>query len=211
MTPILRSAFAMVLLASVPAFAAPQTGSQEQDRQRLAQRDRDQEQGPQGKQAPERGGREGENRGREGQGERGGPPPAQSGPNRGPQAEQGRPAQGPQAERARPAQTARDRRAPVEHGPAQFEKRAFQRNFNAPRRYRAAAYRPPPGWQYRRWTYGESLPRPFWAQNFWITNFWVYDLDRPPFGTEWVRFGPDALLVDTTTGEVLEAEYNVFF
>src|SRR5215471_17575661 len=139
---VVRSAFAVMLLTSVPTFAAPQNGSSDQHNERLAQRDRDQEQERQRGQGPERGAPQGENR-REGpqgqrgevgpQGERGGSPAAQAGPNRGPQVEQ-----------RRPAQTARGR-GPVEHGPAQFEKRAFQRNFTAPRRFRAAGYRPPPG------------------------------------------------------------------
>ena len=99
----------------------------------------------------------------------------------------------------------------MEHGPSQYERRAFQRNVTAPQRFRAAAFRAPSGWQYRRWAYGDSLPRAYWAQPYWITNFWLYDLDRPPLGCEWVRSGPDALLVDTVTGEILEAEYNVFY
>jgi Ni/Co efflux regulator RcnB len=99
----------------------------------------------------------------------------------------------------------------VEHGPPNFERRAFQRNFDAPRRFRAGPFRAPPGWAYRRWGYGEILPRAYWAQPFWITNFWLYDLDRPPFGFEWVRSGPDALLIDTRTGEILRVEYNAFY
>jgi Ni/Co efflux regulator RcnB len=99
----------------------------------------------------------------------------------------------------------------VEHGPSQFEKRAFQRNVTATRRFRAGTFRAPPGWQYRRWTYGESLPMAYWAPAYWITNFSLYDLDRPPLGSDWVRNGPDALLVDTTTGEILEVVYNVFY
>ena len=98
-----------------------------------------------------------------------------------------------------------------EHGPREFERRAFQRNWTAPRRFRMGVFRGPPGWAYRRWTFGESLPRAYWARNYWITDFWLYDLDRPPLGTEWVRSGPDALLVDTVSGEVLQAEYNVFY
>ena len=99
----------------------------------------------------------------------------------------------------------------MEHGPEQFERRAFQRNVEAARRFRAGAFRPPVGWQYRRWTFGERLPPAYWAQPYWITNFWLFDLDRPPFGTEWVRSGPDALLVDVSTGEILQVEYNVFY
>ncbi|HXJ00100.1 MAG TPA: RcnB family protein [Micropepsaceae bacterium] len=99
----------------------------------------------------------------------------------------------------------------VEHGPPQFEQRAFERNFDAPRRFRIERFRPPPGWRYRRWVYGDILPPAYWARPFWIGSFWLYDLDRPPLGYEWVRSGPDALLVDTVTGRILRVEYNVFY
>ena len=169
--------------------------------------------GQAGRQAPTQGsaqvapnsGPQGDNRGRGqitgGQVPRGGgPESAPSSPNRGPQRGPGQFAQG----RGNVA-------GPVEHGPREFEKRAFQRNLTAPRRFQVGAFRPPPGWQYRQWTYGEYLPPMFWAQMYWIANFWLYDLDRPPLGCEWVRSGADALLVDTSTGEILEVVYNVFY
>ena len=150
-------------------------------------------------------GQQGDNRGTQGNDR--GPGQPQGGPRTGAsQPAQAAPARGPRGNGQN--QTAR---APVEHGPQQFERRAFQRNVTASQRFRAGVFRAPPGWQYRRWAYGESLPRVFWAQPYWITNFWLYDLDRPPLGCEWVRSGPDALLVDTSTGEILEAEYNVFY
>lgn len=205
----------------------PQNGNPGQAQQRGNQRQQGgrppgqaiQNQGQQGRGAPN-GGAEGRNRG---QGQVGGnqPPQGRGAPNAGAQG-RGRPQgqfggnQAPQGGRPGFAQGAPNRgggRAapPVEHGPAQFERRAFQRNETAPRRFRVGAFRSPPGWQYRRWTYGQILPTPFWAQAYWITNFWLYDLDRPPLGFEWVRNGPDALLVDTTTGEILEVVYNIFY
>jgi Ni/Co efflux regulator RcnB len=211
MKRLLGSVFAMAMVFGVPALAAPSDFSN----QKLAQGSQDDQRGRQrggearGEQGPAQGApnreSQGDNRGR---GERGGaqnagPPAAQTAPNRGLH----------EGDR-RPAQTARGRGnsgRQVEHGPSQFEKRAFQRNVMSARRFRAGTYRAPQGWRYTRWTFGQSLPRAFWAQPYWITNFWLYDLDRPPFGCEWVRFGPDALLVDTSSGEILEAEYNVFY
>lgn len=103
------------------------------------------------------------------------------------------------------------RPAPVEHGPRQFNKQAFQRNIIAPERFRMGAFHAPRGWEYRRWTYGEYLPPIFFAPEYLITDFWLYNLDRPPFGTEWVRYGPDALLVDQSNGEILQVVYNLFY
>ena len=203
----------------------PQGGDQGQAQQRGNQRQGGrapgqaiQNQGQQGRGGPG-GGFEGRNRA---QGQFGGNRPPQVGPqDRG---FQGRnPAQGqfgrnqpPQRGRGDFAQGAPNRGSgriagPVEHGPSQFERRAFQRNETAPRRFRVGRFRPPPGWQYRHWTYGEYLPMLFWSPTYWITNFWLYDLDRPPVGCEWVRNGPDALLVDISTGEILEVVYDVFY
>jgi len=67
-----------------------------------------------------------------------------------------------------------------------------------------------PGFYYRRWAYGEFLPVGWFAAEFWIDDYFDYDLPVPPYGYEWVRSGPDALLVDTYTGEVVEAVYGVF-
>lgn len=223
---------ALVVMMAVPSFAAPGNISA----QKIADRKEDQQQGRrEGPQAGNPGqaqqrGNERQQGGRgpgqaipnQGQQGRGAPnagaqgrnrAQVQSGGNQAPQA--GRPA-APRGGRPAVAQGAPNRgggraTGPVEHGPAQFEKRAFQRNETAPRRFRVGAFRAPPGWQYRRWNYGQILPTPFWAQAYWITNFWLYDLDRPPVGFEWVRNGPDALLVDTTSGEILEVEYNVFY
>jgi Ni/Co efflux regulator RcnB len=201
---LLYCVFATTMLVTLPAFAAPGDLSNIQ----LAQRNPEQEQGRE--RGGERGNQDrgqGENRGRAEE-PRGGPragAPAvrQEAPN--PRAQQNGRGEN---------QTARGRqnvRGPIEHGPSQYEKRAFQRNVTAPRRFRIGAFRAPQGWQYRRWAFGQTLPRVYWAQPYWITNFWLYDLDRPPVGCEWVRSGPDALLIDTSTGEILEAEYNVFY
>ena len=98
-----------------------------------------------------------------------------------------------------------------DHGPRNFDRRAFNRNFRAPQRFRAGIYRPLPGWRYRRYAYGEFLPPMFWGENYWIVEFWLYGLDRPPEGCNWVRYGNDAMLIDMVTGEVLQVAYDVFY
>ena len=81
----------------------------------------------------------------------------------------------------------------------------------ASHRYRAGAYRPPQGYTYRRWAYGQRLPGAYYARNFWISNFLAYSLFAPPPGLVWVRYGPDALLIDQYTGEIIQVRYGVFY
>jgi Ni/Co efflux regulator RcnB len=83
-------------------------------------------------------------------------------------------------------------------------------NITAPRKFHIAAYVKPPGWYEHRWTYGEILPRAFFAPNFVIVDFAAYDLLAPWDGYEWVRYGDDALLINVDTGEVIRVEYGLF-
>ncbi len=87
----------------------------------------------------------------------------------------------------------------------------YHRNFNAPRRYRAEVYRWRDGNSYRRYGYGQRLPRHYFIRNFWVANFLAYDLFSPPPGYVWVRYGPDALLIDQDTGEIVQVRYNMFY
>jgi len=88
---------------------------------------------------------------------------------------------------------------------------SFNRNFNAPRRYQAGSYNAPRGYSYRRYGYGERLPGEYYARNFWLSDFLTFGLLAPPDGYTWVRYGPDALLIDEETGEIIQVEYNVFY
>jgi len=87
----------------------------------------------------------------------------------------------------------------------------FHQAINAQRRFRAPAYRRPPGWYARRWTFGEFLPAAFWAQNYWLNNYVDYALPPPPYGATWVRYGDDALLIDQDSGEIITVQYGVFY
>lgn len=107
----------------------------------------------------------------------------------------------------------RDTETGREHatGAHNFNKSNYQRNVTATHRYHAGAYRQPQGYYYRRWTFGEVLPRLFWAQDYWLGDYVTYGLPAPPFGYVWVRYGDDALLIDTDTGEILQVDYGVFY
>lgn len=92
-----------------------------------------------------------------------------------------------------------------------FDARVYRRAFNAPRRYSIGAYYAPPGWTYRRYNVGGRFPLDWLIASIFINNWTAYGLASPPWGYEWVRSGPDALLVDVQTGEVLQVEYSVFY
>jgi Ni/Co efflux regulator RcnB len=94
--------------------------------------------------------------------------------------------------------------------PAAVDRGTYQHNYQAARSYRIGPYRAPAGWSARRWNYGEILPRAYWASQYLLADYWLFALEVPPAGCEWVRYGDDALLVDTSDGEILQVEYGVF-
>jgi Ni/Co efflux regulator RcnB len=94
--------------------------------------------------------------------------------------------------------------------PEHFDRGAYQHNFQAARVYRIGPYYRPAGWVERRWGFGMVLPRAYWAAPYLIADYWLFALEVPPAGYEWVRVGGDAMLVNITTGEILQAEYGVF-
>ncbi len=94
--------------------------------------------------------------------------------------------------------------------PRNFNRHDYQRNFHAERHFHWGAYHRPDGWYYRRWGYGDFLPALFWGPDYWISDYWMFDLQVPPYGYVWVRYGDDALLINRYTGEVLQVEYGVF-
>jgi len=94
--------------------------------------------------------------------------------------------------------------------PATVDRGAYQHNFQASRSFKIGPYHPPRGWRPHQWTYGEILPRAYWAAPYLIADYWLFALEVPPAGYEWVRYGNDAVMVSTTTGEVLQVEYGVF-
>lgn len=101
---------------------------------------------------------------------------------------------------------------PPNAGPGRGAPPNFHQNIPAPHRYRAPSpFRWPQGFSYRRFSYGDYLPGIFLGQNYWLYDYANYDLPYPPPGTFWVRYGPDALLVDRHTGEVDEVIYGVFY
>jgi Ni/Co efflux regulator RcnB len=81
----------------------------------------------------------------------------------------------------------------------------------ATHRFHAGIYRAPPGYHYRRWGYGQFLPSLYWGRDYWLTDFLAFGLFAPPDGLIWVRYGPDAMLIDQNTGEIIQVDYGAFY
>jgi len=75
----------------------------------------------------------------------------------------------------------------------------------------AAPFVYPHGWAYRRWGIGMALPPIFLAQTYWYADWAALGLPPPQAGFQWVRYGPDLLLVDLNTGQVVDVVYGVFY
>lgn len=85
--------------------------------------------------------------------------------------------------------------------------RYSNRNIFRPGRY----YAPYRGWNYSRFSIGFLLQPLFYSQRYWIGDPWQYRLPPAPYGTQWVRYYDDVLLVDIYTGEVVDAIYDFFW
>ena len=92
----------------------------------------------------------------------------------------------------------------VRRRPSRLLRRAFERVRSAPFVY-------PPGWGYQRWAIGAFLPPFFLVRDYWYPDWDLLGLPPPPPDYQWVRYGPDLLLVDLTSGEVVEVVYDVFY
>jgi hypothetical protein len=79
------------------------------------------------------------------------------------------------------------------------------------RRVRGPRWNWPSGYGYQRWTVGGILPALFLSQAYWYADYASLGFEAPPWGYQWVRYGPDLLLVQISTGRVVDAEYGVFY
>jgi Nickel/cobalt transporter regulator len=140
-------------------------------------------------------------RGRPGPGEVRGPRPGGPGPGefRGPRP--GGPGPGEfRGPRPGPAEF----RGPRPGGGFFYHGRPFNRVHIAPFIY-------PRGWGYRRWAIGAVLPALFLAPAYYYSGWADLGLPPPQPGFQWVRYGPDLLLVNVTTGEVVDTVYGAFY
>jgi Ni/Co efflux regulator RcnB len=73
------------------------------------------------------------------------------------------------------------------------------------------AFRYPPGFSYRLWTTGAILPGIFLTPQYFYDGYASLGLAPPPLGFQWVRYGPDLLLVNLHTGRVADTVDGVFY
>jgi hypothetical protein len=92
------------------------------------------------------------------------------------------------------------------YGPGQFSFRGH--NFV---RVHVSPFIYPPGWAYRQWAVGAILPPLFLVPNYYYPEWAALGLEPPPPGFQWVRYGPDLLLVNVATGQVADVAYGVFY
>jgi hypothetical protein len=78
-------------------------------------------------------------------------------------------------------------------------------------RIHIAPFAYPAGWAYRRWAVGAVLPPLFLVHDYWYADWAGLGLAAPEPGFQWVRYGPDLLLVNVTTGQVVDVAYGVFY
>jgi Ni/Co efflux regulator RcnB len=69
----------------------------------------------------------------------------------------------------------------------------------------------PPGYAYRLWVVGAILPPLFWSSpTYYYTDWDAMGLPPPDPGFQYVQYGPDLLLVNIATGEVVQVFPGAF-
>jgi Ni/Co efflux regulator RcnB len=91
-----------------------------------------------------------------------------------------------------------------DHGRFSYRGRYHSRIYGRPFSY-------PHGWGYRRWRVGALFPLLFLAPTYYFTNYGAFGLEPPPPGFAWVRYGPDLVLVNVETRQVVNVIYGVFY
>jgi len=71
----------------------------------------------------------------------------------------------------------------------------------------------PPGFGYRLWAVGAILPPLFWAANspYYYAGWGDLGLPPPDPGFQYVQYGPDLVLVNVGTGEVVQVFPGAFY
>ncbi len=74
-----------------------------------------------------------------------------------------------------------------------------------------AYYAPYRNYRYNRLSIGFVLDSLFFSNRYWLNDPYQYRLPHAPYGTQWVRYYNDVVLVDTYTGEVIDVIHNFFW
>jgi len=79
------------------------------------------------------------------------------------------------------------------------------------RSIRGPAFSFPQGFRYQTWATGGILPPVFLAASYFYDGYATLGLAPPPAGYQWVRYGPDLLLVNVHTGRIADVVDGVFY
>ncbi|HEX8514166.1 MAG TPA: RcnB family protein [Allosphingosinicella sp.] len=107
----------------------------------------------------------------------------------------------------------RDRRRSWDHSWRNDRRYDWQRYRYANRHlYRPGSYYAPyRNYRYNRLSIGFYLDSLFYSNRYWLSDPWQYRLPAAPYGTQWVRYYDDVVLVDVYTGEVLDVIHGFFW
>lgn len=87
----------------------------------------------------------------------------------------------------------------------------FKKTVTSTRHYDDGQFEAPAGYTYTRYAVGDRVPSVLLSSDgLMLTNYSNYQLVAPPRGLVWIRVGGDALLVDRTSGEVIQTDYSLF-
>ncbi|MBC7738431.1 MAG: RcnB family protein [Candidatus Saccharibacteria bacterium] len=102
-------------------------------------------------------------------------------------------------------------------GPLGWERRRelvdtgfFHHVYEANRIYHDGGWFAGVDWEYHTWDLDERLLVADFAPERVIADYWLFNLETPPIGYDWVRYGPDALMVRMSDGRILEIVHHVF-
>jgi hypothetical protein len=74
-----------------------------------------------------------------------------------------------------------------------------------------AYYSPYRNYRYNRLSIGIVLDSLFFSNRYWLNDPYQYRLPHAPYGTQWVRYYNDVVLVDVYTGEVIDVIHDFFW
>jgi len=70
----------------------------------------------------------------------------------------------------------------------------------------------PPGYAYRTWAAGAILPPVFWRTSAYYYTGWAgMGLPPPEPGYQYIEYGPDLLLVNVATGQIVQVFPDAFY
>jgi len=88
--------------------------------------------------------------------------------------------------------------------------RDFVVNGHASRPFAAAPYAWPQGYGYQPIGVGGYLAPAFWSPDYFVVDYYLYGVPPPEPDFAWIRYGPDLLLMNLDTGEVVQVVSGVF-